>query len=217
MDRVYAQLGAFSSADSAVTAGFSAKLIGWLSEWRAREAAKRDQLRARHRLQKFLLRHGRRAPAGLKAWTLGFHRWVRGLRFEHPAQEATYLDYVAEVDHAAERITRLERAIDAAVTTAPVEMRTVIDALQALRGIGKMSATTIVAEVGPLARFDRPRQLMAYCGVVSREDSSGPRTRRGAITKTGNAHLRRVVIEAAWAYQHRPAIGPAQRASPRRG
>lgn len=178
---------------------------------RAREAAKRDQLRARHRLQKSLLRHGRRAPAGLKAWTQGFHRWVRGLRFEHPAQEATYLDYVAEVDHAAERITRLERALDAAVAAAPAAMRAVIDALQALRGVGKLSAATIVAEVGPLARFDRPRQLMAYCGVVSREDSSGLRTRRGAITKTGNAHLRRVVIEAAWADQHRPALGPTLR------
>jgi transposase len=178
---------------------------------RAREAAKRDQLRARHRLQKFLLRHGRRAPAGIKAWTQRFRLWVRGLRFEHPAQEATYLDYVAEVDHAAERITRLERAIDAAVATAPGGMRAVIDALQALRGVGKVTAATIVAEVGPLTRFDRPRQLMAYCGVVSREDSSGARTRRGSITKTGNAPLRRVVIEAAWAYQHRPAIGPTLR------
>lgn len=164
---------------------------------RAREAAKRDQLRARHRLQKFLLRHGRRPPAGLKAWTQGFHRWVRGLRFEHPAQKATYLDYLAEVDHAAERIRRLEQALDTAVAAAPAAMRVVIDALQALRGIGPVTAATIVAEVGPLSRFDRPRQLMAYCGVVSREDSSGPRIRRGAITKTGNAHLcRRSIIEA---------------------
>lgn len=178
---------------------------------RAREAAKRDQLRARHRLQKFLLRQGRRPPAGIKAWTQRFHQWVRTLHFEHPAQEATYLDYVAEVDHAAERITRLERALDAAVATAPVGMQSVIAALQALRGIGKVTAATIVAEVGPLARFDRPRQLMAYCGVVSREDSSGTRRRRGPITKTGNAHLRRVVIEAAWAYPHRPAIGPTLR------
>jgi transposase len=178
---------------------------------RAREAAKRDQLRARHRLQKFLLRHGRRPPAGTKAWTQRFHQWVRGLRFEHPAQEATYLDYVAEVDHAVERIRRLEQAIDAAVATAPAAMRAVIEALQALRGIRQLTAATMVAEIGPLARFDRPRQLMAYAGVVSREDSSGARIRRGAITKTGNAHLRRVVIEAAWAYQHRPAIGPTLR------
>jgi len=178
---------------------------------RAREAAKRDQLRARHRLQKFLLRQGRRAPGGMTAWTQRFRQWLGSLRFEQAAQAATFLDYLAEVDHAADRIRRLEQAIAAAVATAPAPMRTVIAALQALRGIGPVTAATIVAEVGPLARFDRPRQLMAYAGTVSREDSSGARIRRGAITKTGNAHLRRVVIEAAWAYRHRPSIGPALR------
>ena len=175
---------------------------------RAREAAKRDQLRARHRLQKFLLRHGRRPPAGVKAWTQRFHAWLGSLHFEHPAQEATRLDYHSEVDHARDRIERLERAIDAAVAAAPPAMRALIEALQALRGIAQVSAATIVSEVGPPSRFDRPRQLMGYSGAVPREDSSGPRTRRGHITKTGNAHLRRVIIEAAWAYQHRPNIGP---------
>jgi transposase len=179
---------------------------------RAREAAKRDQLRARQRLNKFLLRHGQRPPSGVKPWTERFRQWVAALRFEHPAQEATRLNYVTEVEHARDRITRLEQAIDAAIAAAPVAMRTIIAALQALRGIAKVSAATIVAEVGPLSRFDRPRHLMAYSGAVPREDSSGPRTRRGRITKTGNAHLRRVVIEAAWAYQHRPHIGPTLRA-----
>jgi transposase len=182
---------------------------------RAREAAKRDQLRARHRLQKFLLRHGRRPPPGIKPWTERFRQWVAALRFEHPAQEATRLDYVTEVEHARDRITRLEQAIDTAIAAAPTAMRTVIAGLQALRGIAKISAATIVAEVGPLSRFDRPRHLMGYTGAVPREDSSGPRTRRGRITKTGNAHLRRVVIEAAWAYQHRPHIGPTLRARQR--
>jgi transposase len=174
---------------------------------RAREAAKRDQLRARHRLQKFLLRQGRRRPPGMTAWTQRFRQWLGTLRFDHAAQAATYADYLAEVDHAGDRIHRLEQAINAAVATAPAAMHAVIAALQALRGIGAITAATIVAEVGPLARFDRPRQLLAYAGAVSREDSSGRRIRRGAITKTGNAHLRRVVIEAAWAYQHRPTIG----------
>ncbi len=178
---------------------------------RAREAAKRDQLRARHRLQKFLLRHGRRPPSGVKPWTERFRQWVTTLRFEHPAQEATRLDYLTEVEHARDRIMRLEEAIDAAVATAPVTMGAVIAALQALRGIAQVFAATIVAEIGPLARFDRPRQLMGYTGTVPREHSSGPRTRRGRITKTGNAHLRRVVVEAAWAYQHRPHIGPTLR------
>src|ERR1700686_4713154 len=90
-------------------------------------------------------------------------------------------------------------------------MRAVIEALQALRGIAQISAVTVVAELGELSRFARARQLMAYGGIVPSEDSSGERTRRGNITKTGNAHLRRVVVEAAWAYRHRPAVGPALR------
>ena len=178
---------------------------------RAREAGKRDQLRARHRLQKFLLRHGRQAPAGVTPWTTRFHTWLGTVQFAHPAQEATRQDYQTEVDHARDRIARLERAIDAAIAGAPAPMRRVIDALQALRGVAQITAATIVAEVGPLTRFDRPRQLMAYTGVVPREDSSGPRIRRGQITKTGNAHLRRVVTEAAWAYQHRPQLGKTLR------
>jgi transposase len=178
---------------------------------RAREAAKKDQLRARHRLQKFLLRHGQRPPAGTKAWTEKYRRWLSTVRFATAAQEATRADYVAEVEHARERIGRLERALDEAVQAAPPAMRAIIDALQALRGIAQVAAVTIVAEVGRLSRFARPRQLMGYSGAVSSESSSGPRVRRGAITKTGNAHLRRIVVEAAWSYRHRPAIGPTLR------
>jgi transposase len=178
---------------------------------RAREAAKRDQLRARHRLQKFLLRHGRRPPPSVKPWTQRFRAWLGGLTFEQPAQEATRLDYLTEVDHAVDRLERLERAVEAAVAAAPASMRHLIDALQALRGIARVAAATIVAEVGPPSRFDHPRRLMGYSGAVPSEHSSGSRTRRGHITKTGNAHLRRVLIEAAWAYQHRPGLGPTLR------
>jgi len=179
---------------------------------RAREAAKKDQLRARHRLGKFLLRHGRRPSIRLTPWTQGHLAWVkRDVHFEQPAQEATLLDYVHEVDHVADRIERLERAIDDAVTAAPKPMRAVIDALQALRGIAKVSAVTVVAEVGELSRFARAPQLMGYSGMGACEHSSGARTRRGRITKTGNAHLRRIVVEAAWAYRHRPAVGGALR------
>jgi transposase len=178
---------------------------------RAREAAKQDQLRARHRLGKFLLRHGRRPATAMKAWTQRHLTWVRQVQFEQPAQEATRLDYLHEVEHAGERIGRLERAIDEAVKTAPPRMRAVIDALQALRGVAVLSAVTIVAEVGDFSRFTRAPQLMGYSGMGAREDSSGRRTRRGGITKTGNAHLRRIVIEAAWAYRYRPAVGGALR------
>ena len=179
---------------------------------RAREAAKKDQLRARHRVGKFLLRHGRRPPTGMRSWTQRHLAWIKtAVHFEQPAQEATLLDYVHEVEHVAGRIERLERAIDEAVQTAPTRMRAVIDALQALRGIALVSAVTIVAEVGELSRFARAPQVMGYSGLGAREDSSGGRTRRGGITKTGNAHLRRIVIEAAWAYRHRPSVGGALR------
>ena len=178
---------------------------------RAREAAKKDQLRARHRLGKFLLRHGRRPSTTMNSWTQTHLTWVKTVHFEHAAQEATLLDYLHEVEHMADRIERLERAIDDAVRTAPERMRAVIEALQALRGIAQVSAVTIVAEVGELSRFPKPRQLMGYSGAVASEDSSGGRIRRGGITKTGNAHLRRVVIEAAWAYRYRPAVGAALR------
>ena len=175
---------------------------------RAREAAKADQLRARHRLSKFLLRHGRRPAEGIKAWTLKHWEWVKsGVHFEQPAQTATLIDYVHEVEHAVARIQRLEHAIDEALRTVPPKMRAVIQALQALRGVAQVSAVTIVAELGQISRFARARQLMGYSGAVSREHSSGQRIRRGAISKAGNAHLRRVVIEAAWAYRHRPSVG----------
>ena len=165
---------------------------------RAREAAKKDELRARHRLNKFLLRQGRRPPMGVKLWTIKYLEWVkREVHFEQLAQEATLLDYLHEVEHAAARIARLDGAIEEAVKVAPPKMRAVIEALQALRGVAHVSAVTVVAELGELSRFARAKQLMGYGGIVASEDSSGERTRRGNITKTGNAHLRRVVVEAA--------------------
>lgn len=175
---------------------------------RARLAAKKDQLRARHRLSKFLLRHGRRPEKGVGAWTKAYMNWVKtDVRFDQPAQEATFRDYLHEVEHARDRVARLEQSIDDAIETMPEKMRLVVEGLQALRGIAKISAVTIVAELGEVSRFNRPRQLMGYSGAVSSEHSSGERTRRGGITKTGNTHLRRVVVEAAWAYRHRPCIG----------
>jgi transposase len=179
---------------------------------RAREAAKKDQLRARHRLSKFLLRHGRRAPHGIQSWTMKYLEWIkRDVHFPARAQEVTLLDYLHEVEHAAARIARLDAAIAEAAKLASPKMRAVIEGLQALRGIAQISAVTVVAELGEVTRFSKARQLMAYAGIVASEDSSGERTRRGSITKTGNAHLRRVVVEAAWAYRHRPSVGAALR------
>jgi transposase len=178
---------------------------------RAREAAKKDQLRARHRLSKFLLRAGCRPPTEMKAWCSEHLAWLRGLTFEHAARQATMVDYLGEIDHVAERIRRLEQAIDDAIQTAPELLRAVIAGLQALRGIAKLTATTLAVEVGNFSRFEHPKQLMGYAGITPSEYSTGKSRRKGSITKTGNAHLRRVLVEAAWSYRHRPAKGHALR------
>jgi transposase len=178
---------------------------------RAREAAKQDQLRARHRLSKFLLRTGQRPAAGVKAWTQAYGNWVKQIHFTQAARESTLLDYLHEVEHMAERVKRLEQAIAEAVQVASPQTQEVVRGLQALRGIAQISAVTLVAELGELSRFASARQLMGYSGAVPSEDSSGQRTRRGGITKTGNAHLRRIAIEAAWSYRLRPGVGPALR------
>jgi len=137
--------------------------------------------------------------------------WIKTQHFEHAAQEATLVDYVTEVEQQAARIERLERAIDDVMVQVPEKMRCVIAGLQALRGVAKMTAVTVVAELGDLTRFQRPRQLMGYSGAVPSENSSGDRVQRGAITKTGNAHLRRVAGEAAWSYTKRPSMYGALR------
>jgi transposase len=179
---------------------------------RAREAGKKDKLRARHRLSKYLLRDGQYAPEGCRAWTLTYWRWVRMVKFEHKAQNQALLDYIAEVEHQSHRIERLDKAIDEAITSAPAQMKAVIDALHSLRGVAKLIAVTLAVEVGTFRRFERATQLMSYTGMVPSEHSSGARSHRGAITKSGNSHLRRVLIEAAWHYRHRPNLSLRQRA-----
>jgi transposase len=134
--------------------------------------------------------------------------WIKTkIHFDQPAQEVVLTDYVHEVEHLVARIERLDQAVLEAARSAPPRMQAVIEGLQALRGIAQVTAVTIVAELGEISRFAKARQLMGFSGLVPRENSSGKRERRGAITKTGNAHLRRVVVEAAWAYQFRPWLG----------
>jgi transposase len=180
---------------------------------RAREVAKKDQLRARHRLGKFLLRQGRHRPPTLKQpWTGRHLAWIKTLHFDHPAHQIVLTEYVHEVDHIAARLARLEMAITDAIAAVPPALADVIRALQALRGVAAVTAVTLVAEIGDLTRFPTPVPLMAYGGLVPSEHTSGPHRRTGGITKTGNAHLRRVVVEAAWAYRHGPAIRAPLRA-----
>ena len=153
------------------------------------------KVRARHRLSKLLLRHGRRQPDGMKAWTKKHLEWVKShVHFDQPAQEAALQDYFHEVEPAAARIERLEKSLDEAIGKAPEQIRAVIEAL---RGVAQLTAATIVSEIGSFSRFE-PGTLMGYSGLVASEHSSGSRLKRRGITKTGNAHLRRVVVEAAW-------------------
>jgi transposase len=135
--------------------------------------------------------------------------WVQQIRFPQVAQESTRLDYLHEVEPMGERVVGLEQAIGEAIKLASPEIQEVVKGLQALRGIAQISAVTIAAELGNISRFEGARQLMGYSGAVPSEDSSGKRKHQGSITKTGNSHLRRIAVEAAWSYRHRPGVGPA--------
>ena len=137
--------------------------------------------------------------------------WVRQLRFKQVAQETMRLDCLHEVEHMAERVKRLEQAIAEEVKAASPALREVICGLQALCGVAQISAVTIAAELGTISRFEGALQLMGYSGAAPTENSSGQRTRRGSFTKTGNAHLRRIAIEAACSNRPRPGVGMALR------
>jgi len=144
----------------------------------------------------------------VKTWTERYVEWIQQIHYTHPAREATLLDCLNEVQHMAERVKRLEQSIVDVVKLAPAPVQGVIRGLQALRGVAHISAVTIIAELGNISsRFESARKLMGYSGVFPSEDSSGERIRRGSITKSGNAHLRRIVVESAWSYRHRPSIG----------
>ena len=178
---------------------------------RAREATKEDQLRAKHRLGKYLLRYGQRPADDSKAWTAAWWQWARALQLPHAEQNTTLVELILEVDHQGQRIERFDAAIDRAVDSAPEQLRAIVDALQALRGVAKVTAVTLATEFGCFSRFEKAGQVMSYTGMVPSEHSSGPKTRRGAITKTGNSHLRRVLVESAWHYRHRPRLCKRQK------
>ena len=171
---------------------------------RQRGAAKADESRAKHRLVKHLLRYGLRHPDGSRAWTHPWWRWVQNLKLEHEAQQVALLDCVSEVLHMSERISRLDASIDRCVEAMAPEKKAVIESLQALRGVAKLTAVTIVTEVGTFRRFRKATVFMGYTGLVPSEYSSGGREAKGRITRTGNAHLRHVLGESAWHARHKP-------------
>ncbi len=164
---------------------------------RSREDAVNATRKARQHLSAFVLRHGFRY-SGTKAWSLAHMRWLADIKMPHPAQQISLQEYIHSVEECTERIDRLTEQVLKLLPT--WRMAPVVSALQALRGVAPIVASTVVVEIGDIRRFENPRQLMAYLGLVPSESSSGQATKRGGITKTGNGHVRRVLIEAAQTY-----------------
>jgi len=170
---------------------------------RAREDAMRAQHRARQQLMGFLLRHGRHW-SGKSHWTQAHVTWIRSQRFEIEAQRQVLEDYFQEVTRLDARLKHLRDLLEEAASQEA--HRAMFRALQGLRGVSTIVAATLVAELGDLRRFSSPSKLMSYVGLTPSEHSSGARVQRGAITKAGNPHVRRVLIEAAWSCRLRPAM-----------
>jgi len=173
---------------------------------RAREDMKAMERHARQRLGAFLLRHGKRFSGKCK-WTQAYFRWLEEITFEMPAQQIVLQEYVDAVKHMKGRVEALEEEMRQAMegwSLAPV-----VTGVMALRGVELITAMTVVAELGDISRFDSARQLMAHLGLVPSEYSTGNHQKRGGITKTGNGHVRRVLIESSWCYRS-PARKSAQ-------
>lgn len=171
---------------------------------RAREAVRVDLMRCRHRLSKLLLRHGIRFDDG-PAWTQRHRDWLARVALEWPAAQATLLDCQGAIDALAHRRDSLEREIVGLLPTSPWQPQ--VGRLRCLRGVDTLTAVGLCAEIGDFERFARAEQLMSYLGLVPSEHTTGQQRHQGAITKTGSGHARRLLVEAAWHYRKRPAIG----------
>jgi transposase len=166
---------------------------------RAREDMKGLERITKQRLNAFLLRYGRIYESGKSRWTQAHFRWMEGLKFDVTVQQIVFQEYVDAVKQAEARVAGLEKEMEKALehwVLAPV-----VEALMALRGIKLITAMTVMAELGDITRFDSPRQLMSFLGLVPSEASSGQTRRQGGITKTGNSHVRRVLVESGWCYR----------------
>jgi transposase len=172
---------------------------------RARDDAREDLQRCRHRLGKLLLRRGLHYSG--RNWTRGHRQWINRLDWPHAAERTVVDDYLLAIDHTEARLIELDARLAEIAKSEPY--RTPIGWLRCFRGIDTLSAMLILAELHDFRRFVSPRALMAYLGLVPGEDSSGEKHRRGRITRTGNALVRRVLVEIAWHYQHRAGIGSA--------
>lgn len=172
---------------------------------RARDDAREDLQRCRHRLGKLLLRRGLHYAG--KNWTQAHRRWVDSLTWPHAAERAVVEDYQLAIDHTEARRLELDARLAEIATQAPYAEP--VGWLRCFRGIDTLTAMLILAELHDFGRFGSARALMAFLGLVPSEDSSGEKHRRGRITKMGNAMVRRILVEASWHYQHRPSVGRA--------
>jgi transposase len=174
---------------------------------RLRACAHHDRTRARHRLSKLTLRAGRIPPPGMRSWSERHRAWIAAQPFEQPLDTLVRDDYLTQVEHLEERVRRLDQVIEQASPSSPLAAR--IAAFGCMRGIATVTAATLVAECSEIGRFQRPRQLMAYTGLVPSESSSGARASRGRITKTGSSYLRRILCSPCLLGRPGP-IGPAR-------
>jgi transposase len=170
---------------------------------RTREDASAARLRARQQLKALLLRHGY-AYQGKSSWTAAHERYLSTIHFAQPAQQIAFEEYRQSVKETHERVERLTEQLRE--QCAHWRMNPLVKALMCLRGFDLLAAATFVAEIGDPCRFAHPRELMSYLGLVPSEYSSGNTHHRGAITKTGNKHARRLLVEAAWNYRHNARI-----------
>src|SRR6266702_1200257 len=173
-----------------------------------RDPAMLDLRTKRQHVSAFLLRLGRPYPESRKTWTKAHASWIASQKLEHPQQRLVLEEMMLAIRQAQERLARLEQAVAAAVpewSLAPV-----VTALMAMRGMDLVSATTLLAEIGDLSRFQTPTELMAYLGLVPSENSTGDTVKRGPITKAGNRRARRMLVEFSWSYQHPPRVGQAK-------
>lgn len=175
---------------------------------RSREDAVEANRRARQQLGALLLRHNIRYP-GAKAWTLAHQRWMANIKMPDPVQQIVFQEYMNAAEEAHQRVERVTEQMR--LSAGEWRMAPVVEALQALRGVSLVASATLVAELGDMTRFDKPRQLMAFLGLVPSQYSSGPHHRFGHITKTGNSHARRMLVESAWAYRFPARISRNQR------
>jgi transposase len=166
---------------------------------RAREDTLRDLKSAKFRLKAFLLRHDIRYT-GRATWGPAHLRWLSEVVCPTPAQQIVFQEYVRAITELTERLQRLDQELHDQVQT--WRLQPVVDALQALRGVQFTAAVTMVAELGDLTRFDSPRELMKFLGLIPSEYTSADRRRQGSITKAGNTHARRALVEGAWAYRY---------------